>query len=56
MRGGMIKGLVAGALLGGAAATIYGVMNWQTQRKWSRMAAHGGQWVADKTDELFGRK
>ena len=56
MRGGLMKGLVTGALLGGAAATIYGVMNWQNQRKLNRLAAQGGHWVANKTDELFGKK
>ena len=56
MKGLTLKGLLTGALIGGSAAMLYGVMNWQTQRRWNRMAAQGGQWVADKTDELFGKK
>ena len=28
---GMVKGLMTGAIIGGAAATMFGVMNWQTR-------------------------
>ena len=56
MKGGLFKGLIAGAAIGGAAAMLYGMMNWQTQRKWCHMATDGGHWVADKADELFGKK
>lgn len=55
MKSGMIKGLMAGMVVGGAAATMYGVMNWQTQRKWNRQIRHSGRWLSGKTDELMRR-
>ena len=55
MKGGMVKGLLTGAVLGGAAATIFGVMNWRTERRWCRQAHRTGRWMANKADELFNR-
>ena len=48
----MMKGLMMGMLIGGSAATIFGVMNWQTERKWNQMAKQTGSWISDKADEL----
>ena len=51
MRGGLMKGLLAGMLIGGSAATIFGVMNWQTERKWNQKAKQTGSWISDKADD-----
>lgn len=55
MRGGLIKGLITGALIGGAAATAFGVMNWRTERRWCQQAQRFGDRMAKKADELFGQ-
>ena len=55
MRGGLMKGLLAGMLIGGSAATIFGVMNWQTERKWNQKAKQTGSWISDKADDLARR-
>ena len=52
MKSGMMRGLMTGMLIGGAAATMFGVMNWQTERKWNQQMRTGGQWVSQKADEL----
>ena len=36
MKRGMIKGLMTGMFIGGTAATMFGIMNWQTERKWNQ--------------------
>lgn len=55
MKGITFKGLMTGALIGGSAAMLYGIMNWQTERKWKAQARRTGNWVADKADSLFGK-
>ena len=55
MRGGLMKGLLTGMLIGGSAATIFGVMNWQTERKWNQKAKQTGSWISDKADDLARR-
>ena len=55
MKGGLTKGLIAGMLIGGSAATIFGVMNWQTERKWNQKAKQTGSWISDKADDLARR-
>ena len=55
MRNGMMKGLMTGALLGGAAATIFGIVNWKTERRWHMQARKAGHWMANKTDEILGK-
>ena len=55
MRSGSVKGMVAGALLGGAAATLFGVMNWRTERKWCLQAQRVGDKMARKAGEMFGK-
>ena len=52
MKAGLIKGLIAGMLIGGSAATMYGVMNWKTERNWNRKAKQTGSWISDKADEI----
>ncbi len=52
MKSGLMKGLVTGMLIGGSAATIFGVMNWQTERKWNRKVKQTGSWISDRADEL----
>lgn len=53
MKNGTMKSLMTGMLLGGAAATIYGVMNWQTERRLNLKMRQGGQWIAKKKDEVM---
>lgn len=48
----MVKGLMTGMLIGGAAATMFGVMNWQTERRWNQQLRRGGRWLSHKTDEI----
>lgn len=52
MKGGMIRGLITGMMIGGAAATAFGVMNWQTERQWNRKAKQTGSWISDKADAI----
>lgn len=53
MRIGTIRGMIAGTLIGGAAATMFGIVNWQTQRKLNQQMKRGGKWLSCKTDELI---
>lgn len=53
MKHGMAKGLMTGMLIGGAAATLFGVMNWQTERKWNHRMRQGGKWLGRKTDQFM---
>ena len=55
MKTGAIKGLLAGMLIGGSAATLFGVMNWQTEKKWNQQARKTGGWLSDKAGELSRR-
>ena len=55
MKGFTFKGLMTGVLIGGSAAMLYGIMNWQTERKWNSQARKTGHWVAGKADDLFGK-
>jgi len=48
----MMKGLMTGMIIGGTAATMFGVMNWQTERKWNQQIRRSGRWLSKKTDEL----
>ncbi len=53
MRSGTMRGVIAGTLIGGAAATVFGIVNWQTHRKLNRQMKRGGRWLTEKTDELM---
>lgn len=50
MKSGMMKGLITGAMIGGTAAMMYGVMNWQTARSMHHKMQKTSHWLADKTD------
>ena len=52
MKGSMTKGLITGMLIGGAAATMYGVMNWKTERLLNQKARSTGSWISDRASEL----
>ena len=41
MKGGKMRGIMTGMLLGGMAATMFGVINWQTERKWNQQLRRG---------------
>lgn len=47
-----MKGLMTGMMIGGVAATMFGVMNWQTERKWNQQIRKGGRWLSKKSDEM----
>ena len=34
---------------------IYGVKNWQTEKKWNQKARRTGSWISDRADD-FVRK
>ena len=51
MKHGMIRGLMTGMFIG-TAATMFGIMNWQTERKWNQQIRRSGRWLSQKTDEL----
>lgn len=53
MKNGMMKGLIAGAVIGGSAAMMYGVMNWQSARSMNQQMKKTGHWLANKTDTLM---
>lgn len=48
----MMKGLITGMLIGGSAATLFGVMNWQTEKKWNQMAKKTGNWLSDRAGDV----
>ena len=52
MKDGLMKGLITGMLIGGSAATVFGVMNWQTEKRWNRLAKQTGNWISDKADDI----
>ena len=55
MKTGLIKGMIAGAMLGASAATVYGMMNWQTERRLGKAAASVGKTISDKAQTWFGK-
>lgn len=52
MKSGMMKGLITGALIGGSAAAMYGVMNWQTAKKMNQQMKKTGHWLSTKADDI----
>ena len=54
MKRGWIKGMIAGAVLGASAATVYGMMNWQVERKLGRAAMNAGRTMSEKVQDWFG--
>lgn len=55
MKSGMIKGLITGAVIGGSAAMMYGIMNWQNARHMNAKMKKTGHWIAGKADDLTSR-
>ena len=55
MTGGMMKGMVAGAILGATAATAFGVMNWDKERQWKNQAMRMGRTMLNKADHMMHR-
>ncbi len=55
MKSGMVKGLITGAVIGGSAAMMYGIMNWQNAKKMNQQFKKTGRWIAGKTDDLTSR-
>lgn len=55
MKNGMMKGLIAGAVLGGSAAMMYGIMNWQSARQMNHQMKKTGHWLADKTGDFASK-
>lgn len=55
MKSGMMKGLITGAVIGGSAAMMYGIMNWQSARGMNQQMKKTGQWLADKTGDLASK-
>lgn len=55
MKNGMIKGLITGAMIGGSAAMMYGIMNWQNARQMNQKMKQTGHWIASKTDDLTSK-
>ena len=53
MKHGSMRSLVTGMLIGGTAATMFGIMNWQTEKKWNQQIHRSGRWLSKKTDELM---
>lgn len=52
MKNGMMKGLITGALIGGSAAAMYGVMNWQTAKKMNQQMKKTGHWLTTKAENI----
>ena len=53
MKKGLVRGMIAGAVIGASAATVYGMMNWQTERKLGRAAIQVGKAISDKAQSWF---
>lgn len=55
MKHGMTKGLITGMLIGSSAATLFGVMNWQTEKKWNQKARQTGKMISRKAEHFTNR-
>lgn len=55
MKSGMMKGLITGALIGGSAAAMYGIMNWQTARQMNTQMKKTGHWISSKANDLTSK-
>ena len=52
---GLIKGMLAGALLGASAATAFGVMNWEKERQWKNQAMRMGKTALNTAERMMHR-
>ena len=50
-----MKGLITGALIGGSAAMMYGIMNWQSAKQMNRQVKKTGNWIASKADDFTSK-
>ena len=50
-----IRGILTGAMVGAAVATVYGMMNRQSQAKLRNFASQSSKKMACKANELFGK-
>jgi hypothetical protein len=48
-------GMVAGVVLGAAAATAFGMMSWQDKAKIRKFAQDSGHKLAEKTGDIMGK-
>lgn len=55
MKNGMMKGLITGAVIGGSAAMMYGIVNWQSARRMNQQMKKTGGWLADKTTDIVSK-
>jgi len=53
MNDGMMKGMLAGAIIGATAATAFGVMNWERERQWKNQAMRVGKTMLNKAERMM---
>ncbi len=53
MKKGWVRGMIAGAMLGASAATVYGMMNWEQERRMGRFMMNAGHAIAHKAGKMF---
>lgn len=53
MNDGMMKGMLAGAIIGATAATAFGVMNWERERQWKNQAMRMGKTMLNKAERMM---
>jgi gas vesicle protein len=55
MKNGMMKGLITGAVIGGSAAMMYGIANWQSARRMNQQVKKTGSWIASRTGDIVSK-
>ncbi len=55
MKNGMMKGLITGAVIGGSAAMMYGIANWQSARRMNHQVKKTGSWIAGRTGDIVSK-
>lgn len=53
MKKGWVRGMIAGAMLGASAATVYGMMNWEQERRMGRFMMNAGHSIARKAGKML---
>ena len=48
-----MRGMIAGAIVGASAATVYGMMNWEQERRMGRFMMNAGHAIANKAGRMF---
>ena len=54
MKASSVAAAMVGAIAGASAATAFGLVNRQTQRKLKKLANHAAHWLADGLSGLMG--